>query len=61
LLARCENPVVLNGDAMNQDIMMKKFSQTNDLVGLRMLWYVRLQLSCYFRSWDVALEMAEKL
>lgn len=61
LLARCDHPLVLNGDAMNQDTMMTKFSQTNDLVGLRMLWYVRLQLSCYFRSWDVALEMAENL
>lgn len=61
LLSRGKEALTLTGDAMDQHELVEICSKTNNVAALSSVWYVRLQLACYFQSWNVALVMIENL
>jgi predicted ATPase len=56
-----EDPVTLTGEVMQQGSVWEIFSKKGHILGHSLMLTLRLQLACYFKKWDIALEAIEEL
>ena len=61
LMGRCDNPVILTGEAMNEEEFLRDEKIVNVVGTLQTFWTVANQLAYYFDDVDYAGEMAEKM
>jgi hypothetical protein len=52
---------IFAGECFQQGHDLEAHIKKGPMIGLIILWFVRLQLACYFKKWDIALELAKKL
>lgn len=59
LLGRSEDPLILTGEAMNQDEFLQNAEEKGIPTAIQKVFLVRMQLAYYFGDIDLALEMLE--